>query len=175
VLDTRVVRESSRTERFPCSERSRDALVATERNVGSMSGLTEPMCGLSNGDDAVTLSTTVVEDSRRCGQLSRRATSVVSRPCSSPIARPPQGGSRVGDRRQVCDTVACYNFELLLGRQRTSKRDALVQVSELYEGTSAVACPREAMSTAHPSASERRNRTVTNLFATVCGIQRIYG
>ena len=79
MVDTRVVRESSRTERFPCSEWSRDALVATERNVGSMSGLTEPMCGLSNGDDAVTLSTTVVEDSRRCGQLSRRATSVVSR------------------------------------------------------------------------------------------------
>ena len=77
MLDTRVVRESSRTEGFPLSEWSRDALVATERKVGSVSGLTEPMCGLSNGDTSP--STTVVDDSRRCGQLSRWATSVVSR------------------------------------------------------------------------------------------------
>ena len=81
---------------------------------------------------------------------------VLARPCSSPIARTQQGRSRVGERRQVRNTVACYNFELLLGRQRTSKRRALVQVSEVYEGTSAVACPREALrearSTAHPSA-----------------------
>ena len=77
MVDTRVVRESSRTEGFPLSEWSRDALVATERKVGSVSGLTEPMCGLSNGDTSP--STTVVDVSRRCGQLSRRATSVVSR------------------------------------------------------------------------------------------------
>ena len=77
MVDTRVVRESSRTEGFPLSEWSRDALVATERKVGSVSGLAEPMCGLSNGDTSP--STTVVDDSRRCGQLSRRATSVVSR------------------------------------------------------------------------------------------------
>ena len=78
MVDTRVVRESSRTEGFPLSEWSRDALVATERKVqGSVSGLTESMCGLSNGDTSP--STTVVDDSRRCGQLSRRATSVVSR------------------------------------------------------------------------------------------------
>ena len=77
MLDPRVVRESSRTEGFPLSEWSRDALVATERKVGSVSGLTESMCGLSNGDTSP--STTVVDDSRRCGQLSRRATSVVSR------------------------------------------------------------------------------------------------
>ena len=77
MVDTRVVRESSRTEGFPLSEWSRDALVATERKVGSVSGLTEPMCGLSNGDTSP--STTVVDDSRRCGQLSRRATSVASR------------------------------------------------------------------------------------------------
>ena len=77
MVDTRVVRESSRTEGFPLSEWSRDALVATERKVGSVSGLTEPMCGLLNGDTSP--STTVVDDSRRCGQLSRRATSVVSR------------------------------------------------------------------------------------------------
>ena len=77
MVDTRVVRESSRTEGFPLSEWSRDALVATERKVGSVSGLTESMCGLSNGDTSP--STTVVADSRRCGQLSRRATSVVSR------------------------------------------------------------------------------------------------
>ena len=78
MVDTRVVRESSRTEGFPLSEWSRDALVANERKVGgSVSGLTESMCGLSNGDTSP--STTVVDDSRRCGQLSRRATSVVSR------------------------------------------------------------------------------------------------
>ena len=77
MVDNRVVCESSRTEGFPLSEWSRDALVATERKVGSVSGLTEPMCGLSNGDTSP--STTVVDDSRRCGQLSRRATSVVSR------------------------------------------------------------------------------------------------
>ena len=77
MVDTRVVRESSRTEGFPLSEWSRDALVATERKVGSVSGLTEPMCSLLNGDTSP--STTVVDDSRRCGQLSRRATSVVSR------------------------------------------------------------------------------------------------
>ena len=77
MVDTRVVRESSRTEGFPLSEWSRDALVATERKMGSVSGLTEPMCGLSNGDTSP--STTVVDDSRRCGQLSRWATSVVSR------------------------------------------------------------------------------------------------
>ena len=92
------------------------------------------------------------------------------RPCSSPIARPPQGGSRVGDRRQVRNTVACYNFELLLGRQRTSKRRALVQVSEVYEGTSAVACPRESLrearSTAHPSAEISFRICVR--FVTVC-------
>ena len=79
MVDTRVVRESSRTEGFPLSEWSRDALVATERKVqGSVSGPTEEsMCGLSNSDTSP--STTVVDDSRRCGQLSRRATSVVSR------------------------------------------------------------------------------------------------
>ena len=78
MVDTRVVRESSRTEGFPLSEWSRDALVANERKVGgSVSGLTESMCGLSNGDTSP--STTVVDDSRRCGQLSRRATSVESR------------------------------------------------------------------------------------------------
>ena len=77
MVDNRVVCESSRTEGFPLSEWSRDALVATERKMGSVSGLTEPMCGLSNGDTSP--STTVVDDSRRCGQLSRRATSVVSR------------------------------------------------------------------------------------------------
>ena len=77
MVDTRVVRESSRTEGFPLSEWSRDALVATERKVWSVSGLTESMFGLSNGDTSP--STTVVDDSRRCGQLSRRATSVVSR------------------------------------------------------------------------------------------------
>ena len=77
MVDNRVVCESSRTEGFPLSEWSRDALVATERKVGSVSGLTEPMCGLSNGDTSP--STTVVDDSRRCGQLSRWATSVVSR------------------------------------------------------------------------------------------------
>ena len=96
---------------------------------------------------------------------------VSARPCSSPIARPPQGGSRVGDRRQVRNTVACYNFELLLGRQRTSKRDALVQVSEVYEGTSAVACPRESLrearSTAHPSA-EIQFPNLRAVFVTVC-------
>ena len=79
MLDPRVVRESSRTEGCPLSEWSRDALVATERKVqGSVSGPTEEsMCGLSNSDTSP--STTVVDDSRRCGQLSRRATSVVSR------------------------------------------------------------------------------------------------
>ena len=46
MVDTRVVRESSRTEGFSLSEWSRDALVATERKVGSVSGLTESMCGL---------------------------------------------------------------------------------------------------------------------------------
>jgi hypothetical protein len=51
-----------------------------------------------------------------------------------------RGGSGVGDRRPVRDTVACCDLELLLGRQDTSKRDAFLQVPEMHEGTGPIAC-----------------------------------
>ena len=54
-----------------------------------------------------------------------------------------EAGAGVGDRRQVQDTlnsaIMGNDAELRRGRQGTSKRDALLQVSEMHEGTGPVA------------------------------------
>ena len=56
-----------------------------------------------------------------------------------PSCKAVEAGAGVGGRRQVHDAIMGNDAELRRGRQGTSKRDALLQVSEMHEGTGPVA------------------------------------